>query len=65
MDRPTTLAILCAALALAGIGWVGDRQRSRQPLGGWALGPWHALIFAGLTVALFMLVHLVTLLGEP
>ena len=61
----TTLAILLAAVALAGLAnWLERRPRElgAPP----PLIPWTAVQMAGVVVAILMLAHLVTLLtGTP
>ncbi|MGL4542936.1 MAG: hypothetical protein ACRCUI_10550 [Polymorphobacter sp.] len=63
MDRDTTLAILAAAAGLALLARWGDSRRRRVPHGALALLPWHAVMFVALVAMLFMIVHLITLLG--
>ena len=62
MDAATTATIFAAgALLTLGAGW-GDHVRRRAPHGRLALLPWHALLFAGVTAMLLMVVHALTLL---
>jgi hypothetical protein len=63
LDRDTTLALLAAAAALALLARWGDGRRKRVPHGALALLPWHGLMFVALVGMLFMLVHLLSLLG--
>ncbi len=60
MDRDTTLILLAAAIAVFAAGWTGERARTRSPLAAHALLPWRALLFVGLTGALFAAIHLVS-----
>lgn len=64
MTLPVTLAILIAALALAGLAnW---RERRPRQLGQPALVPWIAIQIVAVVIAILMLAHLVSLLtGTP
>jgi len=42
----------------------GDHVRRRKPDAPLALLPWHALLFAGVAVMLFMVAHALTLVRE-
>jgi hypothetical protein len=64
LDRETTLALLAAAAVLALLARWGDGRRKHAPHGALALLPWHGLMFVALVGMLFMLVHLLTLLGR-
>lgn len=58
MDRTTTLIGLTAALALAGVAWLGLRARRRAPLAPHAFVPWTPLLFTALVVAAALAAHL-------
>jgi hypothetical protein len=62
MDRDTSLVVLAVAVVVTVAALLGDRARRKAPLAAHALIPWHALMFAGLTFALVMLVHLLSFL---
>jgi hypothetical protein len=62
MDSVATWWLVGTGLGLAAVALVGDWARKRAPLAWHAHLPWNALIFVGLAVALFGIVHLLTLL---
>jgi hypothetical protein len=61
MTRETTILLLLLSLLLLVAGWSGDFARRRAPLAWHALVPWNAFSFAGLTMAVLLLAHLLAL----
>jgi hypothetical protein len=61
MARETTILLLVLSLLLLVAGWWGDAARRRAPLAWHALLPWNAASFAGLTMAVLLLAHLLAL----
>jgi len=63
MDCPTTITVFAAGALLTAAALFGDHRRRRAPGTMAALLPWHALLFAGVAMMLFMAVHGLTLLS--
>ncbi len=61
MDSRTTLTIFAAGAALTLAAAWGDHARRRKPGAALALLPWHALLFLGVALMLFMAAHALTL----
>lgn len=62
MSLELTLSILLALLAVAGFaGWRGSKPSN--PVKGPRLTPWRFIMVTASALALFMLVHVVNLLG--
>lgn len=55
------MLLLGGGLLVALLAALGDRARQRAPLAWHAYVPWNGAIFAGLAMALFAAVHLVTM----
>ena len=64
MESSTTLGIFVAGAALTLVAVWGDHARRRQPDAPLALLPWHALLFLGVALMLFMAAHGLTLVRE-
>lgn len=63
MSQETTIALLAAAILLTTAGWLGDHARRKSPLAWHAHLPWNALTFTGLTLAILLAAHLISLTG--
>lgn len=59
MERDWTLVATATGLAL--VVWSLWGTRRRRPFGRVSWVPWHGIMFAGLVIALFGAVHLLTL----
>ncbi len=59
------MALLVAGLLLSAAAVWGDKARRRAPLAWHAYVPWNALVFLGITAALFSAVHLYTMAQLP
>ncbi len=64
MDGSTTLGIFVAGAVLTLIAAWGDHRRRRKLDARLALLPWHALLFLGVALMLFMAAHGLTLVRD-
>ncbi len=64
MDSSTTLAVFAIGMSVTLVAAWGDHKRRRKPDAPLALLPWHALLFVGVAVMLFMAAHALTLVGN-
>lgn len=61
MESQITIAALAVGILLVVGASLGDAARRRSPLAWHAHVPWHALTFVGMAVALFAIIHLVSI----
>ncbi len=64
MDSSTTFVMFAVGVGMTLVAAWGDHVRRRKPDAPLALLPWHALLFAGVAVMLFMVAHALTLVRE-
>lgn len=61
VDSQTTIILLGAGISLVVIASIGDAARRRAPLAWHAYVPWRAMMFAGVTLAVLLAAHLLSL----
>jgi lysylphosphatidylglycerol synthetase-like protein (DUF2156 family) len=61
MDSQTTILLIGGGIFLVVVASIGDTARRRAPLAWHAYLPWRPMMFAGLTLAVLMSAHLLTL----
>lgn len=64
MDEQSTILALVAAVLLTLLAVVGEAAKRRAPLAWYSYLPWRPLSFVGVAVALFALIHLLSLLRD-
>jgi hypothetical protein len=62
VDSQTTIILIGSGILLVVIASLGDRARRQAPLAWHAYMPWRPMMFGGLTLAVLMAAHLLTLL---